>query len=32
MYEIIFDEKVLEMLRTLQKKDRKRIYEKIIST
>jgi len=32
MYEIIFDEKALEAIQVLQKKDRRRIYEKIIST
>jgi len=32
MYDIIFDERALDILETLQKKDRKRIYEKIIST
>jgi len=32
MYDVIFDEKSLEYLEKLEKKVRKRIFEKIIST
>lgn len=32
MYEIIFDEKAIEFLEKIEKKTRKRIYNKIIST
>lgn len=32
MYDIVFDEKAIEYLEKLEKKDRKRIFEKIVTT
>ena len=32
MYELVFDEKAIEFLEKIEKKTKKRIYEKILST